>query len=81
MIATAAMWVDTRYMHKNISDTRFIELQVRIVESNIKAYNRLIDSGVILSAEDNMRYEMEKEQLRILINERNRVLRIGDLPN
>lgn len=80
MIATAFMWVDTRYMHKEISDTRFIELQIRIVEGHLRDYTRIIDAGSGLSAEDQMKFNMDMAQLQNLMLERNKRLGIGDLP-
>lgn len=79
MISTTAMWVDTRYIHKTISDNRFIELQIKIIEGQIKDYNRLIDAGVNPTAEEITRYNLDLEQLKNLINERNKILGIGDL--
>lgn len=79
-IATAFMWMDTRYMHKEISDTRFIELQIRIVQGHVKDHNRVVDSGGILSADDKFNHEMNKDQLKNLMLERNKILGIGDLP-
>ena len=79
-IATAFMWADTRYMHKDISDTRFIELQIKIVEGHIRDYNRVLDSGGQLNAEEQVKYELDKKQLMDLMAERNRILGIGELP-
>lgn len=80
MVATAIMWIDTRYMHKEISDTRFIELQIRIVQGHVRDYNRVIDNGGMLSADDKFNHEMDKDQLKNLMLERNKILGIGDLP-
>jgi len=80
MIATALMWVDTRYMHREISDTRFIELQIRIIEGHVRDYNRIIDADGTLSAADQMKREMDMDQLKNLMLERNKILGIGDLP-
>lgn len=74
------MWVDTRYMHKEISDTRFIELQIKIVERNIKDFHRLMESGVELSPSEQLELEMERDQLKFLTNERNKILDLGGLP-
>jgi len=79
-ISTGVMWIDTRYMHKEISDTRFIELQIKIIEGHIKDYNRILDAGGTLSAEDQIRFEMDREQLKDLTKERNRILGIGEMP-
>ncbi len=72
--------MDTRYMHKEMSDTRFIELQIRIVEGHVRDYNRIIDADGTLSAEDQMKREMDMDQLKNLMMERNKILGIGDLP-
>lgn len=79
-MSTAAMWVDTRYMHREIYNTHFIELQIKIVESNLKDYNRILDAGGTLSAQDQVLFEMEKDQLKYLTKERNKLLGIGDMP-
>ncbi len=80
MLATGFMWMDTRYMHKEISDTRFIELQIRIVEGHIRDHNRIVDAGGELSAEDVFENEMDVDQLKNLMAERNKILGIGGLP-
>ena len=80
MIATGFMWMDTRYMHKEISDTRFIELQIRIVEGHIRDYNRIVDNNGDLSADDVFENEMDVDQLKNLMAERNKILGIGGLP-
>lgn len=77
-IAMGIMWVDTRYMHKEISDTRFIELQIKIIEGQLKDYHRILDSGGTLSAQDQIKYELDREQLRELTRERNKILGIGE---
>lgn len=80
MIATAGMWIDTRYMHQDISDTRFIELQIRIVQGHIRDYTRIIDSGGVISASDTVQHDMDIDQLKNLMEERNKILGIGGLP-
>lgn len=80
LLGTSIMWVDTRYMHKEISDTRFIEIQIKIVERNIRDYHRMIEEGVELSPSEKMELEMEQDQLKFLRNERNKVLDLGGLP-
>lgn len=74
------MWFDTRYMHKEISDTRYIELQIKIVERNVKDYHRMVESGETPSPREELDFEMDKDQLKFLMNERNKILGIGDLP-
>lgn len=80
LIATSLMWMDTRYMHKEMSDTRFVELQIRIVEGHIRDYTRVRDNGDVLSATDEIKLNMDLAQLQNLMVERNRMLGIGGLP-
>jgi len=80
MFATAGMWIDTRYMHQDISNTRFIELQIRIVQGHIRDYTRIVDADGDISANDTVQHEMDKDQLKNLMNERNKILNLGGLP-
>ncbi len=80
MILTAGLWLDTRYMHKEMSDTRFIELQIRIVEGHIRDITRIRDAGSELSANDEIKLAMDLAQLQNLMLERNKTLGIGSLP-
>jgi len=80
MCLTFFMWVDTRYMHKEISDGRFIELQIRIVQSAVDNHNKVIDAGGVVSAADATKHDLNVDQLKNLLNERNKTLGIGDLP-
>tara|TARA_B100000929_G_scaffold247489_1_gene206231 strand:- start:9111 stop:9398 length:288 start_codon:yes stop_codon:yes gene_type:complete len=74
LIGTCIMWADTRYMHKEISDTRYLDLQIRIVQGHIRDYERLKSSGAKLSLSDESTYDMDKKQLDHLLKERNRLL-------
>ena len=74
---TAWMWLDTRYMHREISDTRYIELQMKIIEGHIRDYNRIVAGGGTPSPDDVMNYELDLDQLKNLQQERNRILGIG----
>lgn len=80
LLGTAILWIDTRYMHREISDTRFIELQIKIVRDNVQEYNRRIDNGEEFGAQEQLEFDMEKDQLRFLMNERNKILDLGGLP-
>lgn len=77
-LATAAMWLDTRYMHRQISDSRYIETQIKIIEGQMRDYHRIMDSGGVLSQEDMLKFELDKEQLKNLQKERNKILGIGE---
>ena len=80
MMATMGMWIDTRYMHQDISNTRFIELQIRIVQGHIRDYTRIVDAEGDISANDVVQHEMDKDQLKNLMDERNKILGLGGLP-
>ena len=80
LLGTVVLWVDTRYMHKEISDTRFLEIRIEIVGDNVQEYNRRIDAGEVLTAQEQLEFEMEKDQLKFLMNERNKILDLGGLP-
>ena len=74
LAGTGAMWVDTRYIHKQISDTRYIDLQIKIVQGHIRDYERLKDSGANLTSSDESNYNTNMTQLDHLLTERNRML-------
>lgn len=80
LIGSFGLWLDTRYMHKEISDNRFIQLQIDIVNGQLMDYNRMIDEGKALTAKELQDYEMYKFRLQMLEQERSRKLQIGDLP-
>lgn len=87
MIGTAIMWVDTRYMHvemgakiKQISDGRHIQLQIDILKLRILEYNRIVDSGVTLSAKQNEELGVLRFRLRLLEEEKKDSEGYGDLP-
>ena len=75
LLVSAWLWFDTRYMHREISDTRFIELQIKIVQGHIRDYHRLDEP----SPEDTTNYELDVDQLKNLQQERNRILGIATL--
>ena len=70
------LWLDARYMHREISDTRYISLQIQIVQGHIRDYHRIETP----SPEDTTNYELDLDQLKNLQQERNRILGIGGLP-
>lgn len=80
LIGSFWLWLDTRYMHKEISDNRFIQLQIDIVSGQLMDYNRIIDEGRELSAKELQDYDMYKFRLQMLEQERSKKLGIGDLP-
>ena len=78
--ATAWLWLDTRYMHRNISDTRHIDTQIMIVQGHLRDYTRILDADIDLSAQDEINFDLDKARLQNLITERNKLLGIGGLP-
>ena len=50
LIGSFWLWLDTRYMHKEISDNRHLSLQIDVVNLQLMEYNRIIDSGQALTA-------------------------------
>ena len=73
LIGQGVMYVDTRYMHKEISDTRYIDLQIRIIEGHIRDYERLKDTGANLNSSDESAYQTDLKQLDHLLKERQRM--------
>lgn len=73
LIGQGVMYVDTRYMHKQISDTRYIDLQIMIIQGQIRDYERLKDSGATITASDESVYETNMKQLDHLLKERQRM--------
>ena len=74
LLSTSLMWIDTRYLHRDISDTRYIDLQIKIVQGHTRDYERMKDSGIKISANDESNYRIDMKQLEYLMVERNRTL-------
>lgn len=74
LLSTSLMWVDTRYIHREISDTRYIDLQIKIVQGHVRDYERLKDAGGNLTASDESNYRIDMKQLEYLMVERNKTL-------
>ena len=79
--ATMWLWLDTRYMHREISDRRSVDTQIMIIQGHLRDYTRIIDDkDRELSAHDKLSYDLDKTRLQNLQTERNRLLGIGELP-
>lgn len=78
--ASAWLWLDARYMHRAISDTRHIDTQIMIVQGHLRDYTRILDTGGTLSAHDQINFDLDKSRLQNLNTQRNKLLGIGDLP-
>lgn len=77
LMATTAMWVDTRYMHREISDTRFIDLQIQILEMSIVEYENKINNELPVTMDETRRYNLNVDQMKNLMKERTNTLGIG----
>lgn len=74
-LLTAVLWFDTRYMHKEISDFRFLEIQISMLERDAKAYARRIDQeNYIPTEEERLEYDVIKDQLIKLNTKRNELI-------
>jgi hypothetical protein len=80
MFATLWLWFDSRYMHKEMSNARYIDSQIRVVQIELDVFHRVVDSGEVLTSKQQSRYEALHAELSNLQEERNRQLGIGDLP-
>ena len=74
-IFTTVLWVDTRYMHKDISDARFIDMQMAMYERYVKVHERRIDrEGYKPSEEEKREYDLMVNALTEMEKARNKVL-------
>lgn len=73
LLSTSLMWVDTRYLHRDISDTRYVDLQIKIIQNHLRDYERLKDVGTTTAA-DESNYRIDMKQLEYLMQERNKTL-------
>jgi hypothetical protein len=59
LAVTMVLWVDTRYMHKQVSDIRYTNLQIQVLEGQVSAYHKLTSP----TADETLEYERLKERL------------------
>lgn len=78
MLVAGAMWLDARYMHKQLSDVRYLELQIRINEMEVSDLEDRIDAGEQLTSEEKRLYDIYIGQIETLMKERNRQLGISE---
>lgn len=77
-VATFSLWVDTRYMHKTISDVRHIDLKIIILDRELKDWDRRMDKeGYILSPEEQREYDLFKSTIDFLSKERDKAVGLG----
>lgn len=80
LIGSATLWWDSRYMHKEMSNARYIDQQIRVVQIELDVFYRFIDSGATLTAKQQSRFDALKMEENNLKSERQKQLGIGDLP-
>lgn len=74
LIGMFFMWVDARYMHSEIANTRYVDLQIKITQSNIREYNRIKEMGVMTDPSDDTQYVLDLKELQLLMAQRNKIL-------
>lgn len=75
LIGTGLLWIDSRYMYRNISDARHVEIQLQMYERELKRYERRVDNnGYIPSSEETREYDVLKQQVMLLTKQRNKII-------
>lgn len=78
MLVPAVRWVDSRYMHNDIANIRYIDLQILITEKNVRDYQRLVDTQALITAADETNYHLDVDTLKSLKQERNKLLGLSE---
>ena len=78
MLAPAIMWIDGRYMHSDIANIRYIDLQLSLIEKNVRDYQRLVDTKAVITAADETNYHLDVETIKELQQQRNKLLGIKE---
>jgi hypothetical protein len=73
-----AIWIDSRYIYKSISDQRWIDTQIMVLKSDIREYNRHVASGNMPSEQEVIDYDLTKSRLQWLLEERDKLMGMGD---
>ena len=76
LLGSLTLWVDTRHMHKDIADIRWLDVQILIIDGHILDYTRIENP----TTADTIAYELSRDQLNLLKGERSKELGLGDLP-
>ena len=79
LFVSAGFWVDSRYMHRDSSDFRHVETQMMILEGHMRDHHRWVSAGNAVNHDEQLQYDMDKEQYKLLQKERNRILGIGEM--
>ena len=76
ILGSMIAWVDTRHMHKDIADIRFLDVQILIINGHILDYTRITNP----TTADTIAYDLSRDQLNLLTARRSEELGLGDLP-
>ena len=72
---TLVLWVDSRYMHKEMADMITVELRLETYTRSMKFYERKIDDqNHTPSMEETREYEITKQMVLDLTRQRNVLL-------
>ena len=74
-ISSGLFWIDTRYMHKSIAESQFLELQLIVYTRALKFYERKIDNeGYTPTTEETREYNLLLDTVSDLNVRRNKEL-------
>ena len=79
-ISGAFFWMDARYMHTETWQLAHIDSRIEVIRGHMRDYERLLENGSQPSIPDEREYEANKKLHDALIGERNKLLKIGGLP-
>lgn len=75
VLIQGGLYMDTRYMHKEMSDARHLDLQITLYEREMKFYERRIDQGGYNpTLEEKREYNMLLKSIEVLGAERNKII-------
>ena len=77
LIISAMFWMDVRYMHKEISDNRHIELQYKIVTVQMNKYHQMQADKIQLTPAQITAFKALEIEFIFLETERNKLMGIG----
>ncbi len=66
LLGTAILWVDARYMHKEIAQSQLTILRYELATEKVKSFARREEAGEVLSADEIVDYEQAKAQLAFI---------------
>jgi len=79
LIGSFWLWLDTRYMHREIAQQQYTVLRYELALEKVKTFERLREDGHELDASERVEYNQAKTKLEFAQNEYNKMLG-GGLP-